>query len=163
VLETPAHAAARGARPYAKLAAVASGRSPRRPGDAEATAHALMESLRPLITGGHRLGVLSGASGIEPATYEERTFLDEAAGGTCGGLVRAYGSVLGHGMEAHFVTGVALAALALSKRSFYPPFEATETEGMLEPGCGQVLVTCFGHWCGEALGLVEPVAEGGRG
>ena len=122
-----------------------------------------MESLRPLVSGGHRLGILSGASGVEPATYEERKFLDEVAGGNRGGLVRAYGSVLGHGMEAHFITGVALAALALSKRSFYPPFEATEAEGTLEPARGQVLVTSFGHWCGEALGLVEPVAEGGRG
>ena len=58
---------------------------------------------------------------------------------------------------------VALAAMALSRRSFYPPFEATEAGGMLEPACGPVLVTSFGHWCGEALGLVEPVAEGGRG
>jgi hypothetical protein len=53
--------------------------------------------------------------------------------------------------------------LTLAKRSFYPAFEATETEGMPEPAGGPVLVTSFGHWCGEALGLVEPVAEGSRG
>jgi 3-oxoacyl-[acyl-carrier-protein] synthase II len=85
------------------------------------------------------------------------------AGGGRGGLVRAYGTLLGHGIETHFITGVALAALTLAKRSFYPPFEATETEGMPEPAGGPVLVTSFGHWCGEALGLVEPVAEGSRG
>jgi 3-oxoacyl-[acyl-carrier-protein] synthase II len=77
--------------------------------------------------------------------------------------VRAYGSVVGHGIEAHFITGVALAALALSKRSFYPPFEGAEAEGAKEAACDQMLVTALGHWCGEALGLVEPIAEGGRG
>lgn len=163
VLEAPTHAMARGARPYASLAAVVADRSPRRPGDAAAAAHALMESLRPLICGSHRLAILSGASGAEPATCEERKFLDEVAGGGRGGLVRAHGTLLGHGVEAHFITGVALAALTLAKRSFYPPFEATEAEGMPEPAGGPVLVTSFGHWCGEALGLIEPVAEGSRG
>jgi 3-oxoacyl-[acyl-carrier-protein] synthase II len=163
VIETPAHAMARDVRPYASLAAVAADRSPRRPSDAAAAAHTLMESLRPLISGSRRLDILSGASGLERATYEEREFLNEMVPPECDRVVRAYGSVLGHGMEAHFITGVALAALALSKRTFYPPFEATEAEGMPEPACGQVLVTSFGHWCGEALGLVEPVAEGGRG
>jgi 3-oxoacyl-[acyl-carrier-protein] synthase II len=163
VLETPRHAVARGARPYASLAAVAAERSPRRPGDAAAAVRGLMEQLRPLISGGRQLGILSGASGVEPATYEERRFLDRVPGAGHGGPTRAYGSVLGHGVEAHFIAGVALAALALSKRSFYPPFEGTEAEGETQPACDQVLVTSLGHWCGEALGLVEPAAEGGRG
>ncbi len=162
VLETPAHAAARGARPYASVAAVVADRSPRRPGDAAATAHTLMESLRPLISGDRRLGILSGASGVEPATYEERRFLDQVVSAKSGGLMRAYGSVLGHGLEAHFLTGIALAVLALSKRSFYPPFEGIEGERATEPACSQVLVTGFGHCCGEALALLEAVAESGR-
>jgi 3-oxoacyl-[acyl-carrier-protein] synthase II len=163
VLETPVHAMGRGARPYAHLAGVVAERSPRRPGDAAAAADGLMKQLWPPISGARRLGILSGASGVEPATYEERMFLDRVMSIEHGSLVRAYGSVLGHGVEAHFIAGVALAALALSKRSFYPPFEGTEAEGAPQPACDQVLVTSFGHWCGEALGLVEPVAGGGRG
>jgi 3-oxoacyl-[acyl-carrier-protein] synthase II len=162
VLETPGHAAARGARPYASVTAVVSDRSPRAPGDATAAAHTLMQSLAPLVGNGRPLGILSGASGVEPATREELRFLDEVTAGGRSGAVRAYGSMLGHGIEAHFIAGVALAALALSKRSFYPPFDATEREAAAGP-CSQVLVTSFGHCCGEALGLVEAVAEGARG
>jgi 3-oxoacyl-[acyl-carrier-protein] synthase II len=163
VLETPVHAVSRGARPYASLAAVVADRSARRQGDAAAAAEGLMESLRALISGSGRLGILSGASGVEPATYEERRFLDSVLSAGRRSPVRAYGSVLGHGLEAHFIAGVALAALALSKRSFYAPFEAMEAEEAPQPACDQVLVTSFGHWCGEALGLIEPVAGGGRG
>lgn len=163
VLETPAHAAARGARPYASVAAVVADRSLRRPGDAAATALTLMELVKPLIAGGRRLGILSGASGVEPITHEEREFLRQVASAAGNGIARAYGSVLGHGIEAHFIAGVALAALALSKRSFYPPFDETEREGAADCACDQVLVTSFGHCCGEALGLVEAVAEIGRG
>jgi 3-oxoacyl-[acyl-carrier-protein] synthase II len=162
VLETPAHAVARGARPYASLAAIVADQSPRRPGDAAASGHTLMKSLRPLFRGDGRLGILSGASGVEPATCEERSFLDRALSAESAGRVRAYGSVLGHGIEAHFIAGVALAGLALSHRSFYPPFEKTEAEATPEP-CDRMLVTSLGHRYGEALGLVEPVAEGRRG
>jgi 3-oxoacyl-[acyl-carrier-protein] synthase II len=79
------------------------------------------------------------------------------------GAVRAYGSALGHGVEAHFITGVALAALALSKQSFYPPFHTAERQLGRDRTCDQVVVTSFGHCCGEALGLVEAVAESARG
>ena len=162
VLETPAHAAIRRARPYASVAAVASDRSTRRPGDAGAAAQKLMQALAPLIADGRSLGILSGASGVEPATSEERRFLGEMAAER-NGAVRAYGSALGHGVEAHFITGVALAALALSKQSFYPPFHTAERQLGRDRTCDQVVVTSFGHCCGEALGLVEAVAESARG
>jgi 3-oxoacyl-[acyl-carrier-protein] synthase II len=121
-----------------------------------------MQVLSPRIGDDRRLGILSGASGVEPATCEERRFLEEMPAGR-DGAVRAYGSALGHGIEAHFIAGVALAALALSKQSFYAPFSRTERQLAADPACNQVVVTSFGHCCGEALGLVETVAEGGRG
>ena len=163
VLETPAHAAARGARPYASVATVVADRSRRRSGDGAAAARTLMQTVAPLIGGGRPRGILSGASGVEPATREERRFLDELADAGRGGAVRAYGSLLGHGMEAHFIAGVALAALALSKRSFYPPFDGTEQESERPVDRGPILVTSFGHCRGEALGLVEAVAGNCRG
>jgi 3-oxoacyl-[acyl-carrier-protein] synthase II len=162
VLETPALAAARGARPYASVAAIVCDRSPRRPGDATAAARGLMQALSPLIGDHRRLGILSGASGVEPVTCEERWFLEEMPAGR-DDAVRAYGSALGHGVEAHFITGVALAALALSKQSFYAPFDRTERQLAVDLACDQVVVTSFGHCCGEALGLVETVAESSRG
>ena len=161
VLESPGHAANRGAKPYASIAAVVSDQSSRAPGTAAETMRSLFETLAPLVDGGGRLAVLSGASGVEPATREERCFLEEL--NNVLSPVRAYGTRLGHGVEAHFVTGMALAALTLSKRSFYPPCD--DTESAMDPGvtCRQILVTCLGHDCGEALGLVEAVEEASRG
>jgi 3-oxoacyl-[acyl-carrier-protein] synthase II len=160
VLETPEHAGARGVTPYASVAAVASDRSRRNPGDAAATGHALLQSLLPLIDDGRPLGVLSGASGVEPVTREEGRFLKGLAGVGCDPAIRAYGSALGHGIEAHFLSGIALAALALSKRSFYAPFDGTGFEREVTGQCRQILVTSFGHWRGEALGLLEAIPEG---
>jgi 3-oxoacyl-[acyl-carrier-protein] synthase II len=161
VLETPGHAADRGAVPYARIAAVISSQSSRAPGSAAVATRTLLKRLTPFVSDSCLLAVLSGASGVEPATSEERRFLHElkdALGPTC-----AYGSRLGHGIEAHFVTGVALAALALSKRSFYPPSDSTESAAEPDFACRQILVTSLGHYCGEALGLVEAVEEGSRG
>jgi 3-oxoacyl-[acyl-carrier-protein] synthase II len=160
VLETPAHANARGARAYASITAVVSDRSPRRPNEAAASARALSQRLGSLVKGHRPLAILSGASGVEPATSEERRLLEDLTGALGSDYaMRAYGNVLGHGIEAHFVTGVALAALALSKQSFYPPCDAAESTTGSGADCRQVLVTSFGHYCGEALGLVEAVEE----
>lgn len=164
VIETPAHANARGAKPYASIAAVVSDRSQRRPGEAAASAHALAQRLASLLNGRSPPAILSGASGVEPATSEERRFLEDligALGDDC--AMRAYGSVLGHGIEAHFITGVALAALALSKQSFYPPCDEAGGTAGSGADCRQVLVTSFGHYCGEALGIVEAIEERPRG
>jgi 3-oxoacyl-[acyl-carrier-protein] synthase II len=159
VLETPAHAMARGAKPYASIAGVVLDRSPRRnPGDAAATVERLTHELAPHVGELAPLAVLSGASGVEPATGEELGYLDGLAGMGLRPASRAYGSLLGHGLEAHLLTGVALAALALSKRTFFPPFERTDRERVLGEACRRVLVTGFGHWRGEALALVEAVA-----
>jgi 3-oxoacyl-[acyl-carrier-protein] synthase II len=157
-LETPKHARARGVTPYAKVAAVASDRSRRQPGDAADSAQRLLQPLLPLIADNPSLAVLSGASGVEPATREEGRFLQYLGTVTRNPAVRAYGSVLGHGIEAHFLSGVALAALAISKRSFYAPFGGTDREREVTGECRQCLVTAFGHWRGEALGLVEAIS-----
>ncbi|KAB2917359.1 MAG: beta-ketoacyl-ACP synthase [Hyphomicrobiaceae bacterium] len=158
VLESPRHAIARGARPYARVSTISATRSHRAPGQAASAAQELFEAIAPSIDSVHPLGVLSGVSGVEPVTHEEATFLDGLARFDLHSVVRAYGSVLGHGVEAHFISGIALAALALSKGSFFAPFQGTESEAIGEQR--QVLVTAFGHWRGEALGLVEAVAAG---
>jgi len=160
VLESPEHARARDVRPYANVAGVALDRSRRRPGDAVATAERLMQSLKPLMDNTASLAVLSGASGVEPTTHEERRYLQGLTDAGMRPTVRAYGSVLGHGIEAHFITGIALAALAVSKGAFYAPFEGPGRERMPDGACRKVLVTGFGHWRGEALAVVEAVAEG---
>ena len=104
----------------------------------------------------HKLAVLSGASGVEPVTAEELEFLEDIRKmGFCP-YFRAWSSVLGHSLEAHFVVGMALAAMSVSQGAFYPPFDRSGYELPDEPHPDQILVTAFGHWRGEALGLVVP-------
>jgi 3-oxoacyl-[acyl-carrier-protein] synthase II len=155
VLESRGHAEARGVRPHACLRGVVSDRSDRAPGAAAASGRALLANL---LGGRDRdgLAMLSGASGVEPVTSEELAMLTERA---CGqSIVRAYGSALGHGVEAHFPAGVALAALALSRNAFYPPFDTTGVEIEMPARPDRVLVSGFGHWRGEGMALVERIA-----
>lgn len=154
VIEASGHARARGAVPYAHLAGIASDRSRRAPGEASATANRLFERLK-LDSKMKDIPVLSGASGAEAATEEERTFLASLAARGMNPVVRAWGSMLGHGVEAHAVAGLALAALAVSHERFYPPFASSEIERAHEVHPDRVLVTAFGHWRGEALALVQ--------
>lgn len=157
VIEAASHARARGARAYARIPAVVSDRSRRTPGAVKETLGRLMGRLAGHLDGG-ALAVLSGASGVEPATAEELAFLEGLAGGGRPAAIRAYGSRLGHTVEAHFPLGVALAALAAQKASFYPPFDGSGVEASLTEPLRQVLVTAVGHWRGEGLALVEKIA-----
>jgi 3-oxoacyl-[acyl-carrier-protein] synthase II len=156
VLEASGHARRRGAMPYARISRVRSDRSRRRPGDAAAAAAQLFTHLE-LGRESGKLAVLSGASGAEPATAEELQFLAGLKRHGVEPVVRAWGSMLGHSLEAHFVAGLALAALAVSKEAFYPPFDASEIERPNEVRPDRILVTAFGHWRGEGLGLVQSV------
>lgn len=153
VLESRAHAEARGARAYARIVDVVTGRCDRTPGSTTLSLSKLYERLRNKQAG--PLAVLSGASGVEPATTEEIEFIESLPSDGAEPIVRAYGSLFGHGLEAHFPAGVALAAL--SSRYKYLPKESGGT-GIERPFSGsaeQMLVTCVGHWRGEGLALVE--------
>ena len=155
VIEAASHARARGAEPYARVGAIRSGRSRRARGDVAANAARLFASIK-LDAPEDGLAVLSGASGAEPVTAEELEFLEQLRKKGYCPLVRAWGSVLGHSLEAHFVVGMALAAMSVSQGAFYPPFDHSGYELPGETHPDQILVTVFGHWRGEALGLVVP-------
>jgi 3-oxoacyl-[acyl-carrier-protein] synthase II len=154
VLESSRHASRRGASPYARLTNVVSDRSRRRAGEASTVAARLFSGLR-INPDLNEICILSGASGAEPATADELHFLSGIARRGLKPVVRAWGSVLGHSLEAHFIAGLALAALAVSNDTFYPPFDATEAETPSGMPSDRILVTSFGHWRGEALALVE--------
>ncbi|AGK56757.1 3-oxoacyl-(acyl carrier protein) synthase II [Hyphomicrobium denitrificans 1NES1] len=156
VLEASNHARARGAMPYAQIAGIESDRSHRRPGDAAAAARALLEGL-PLDANRRELFILSGANGTDQATAEELRFLSSLQKNGVNPVIRAWGSLFGHAMEAHFLVGVALAGLALSRSAFYPPFDDSGIERAHSTWPDQILVTTFGHWRGEGLGLVQSV------
>jgi 3-oxoacyl-[acyl-carrier-protein] synthase II len=151
-LEAREHAEARGAKPLAKLAAVVSGRSKRSPGDVTAALTRLWDKIDGKIAGDHA-AVLSGVAGGQPATGEERAFLEAHPDLA----VRATASYLGHGPEPQFPMNIALAAIALGHASLFPPCDATGLERPMNGALKQVVVTGIGHWRGEGLALVEKV------
>jgi len=156
VLESKAHAQARGAKPYAAMGGVVSDRSSRATGAGADAMRRLFEALSGVADG--PLPVLSGASGVEPVLAEEQAFLETVATTGRAPAIRAYGSPFGHTVEAHFPLGVALAALALKHGGFPAPFDDTGVERGLTGGAKQILVTGMGSWRGEGLALVKAVA-----
>lgn len=154
VLESREHASQRGAKIHAMLADARSDRSRRGVGDAYASLEALFERIGG-SSDARALGILSGASGVAAATREELAFLDRLVEVGAASCYRAYGSVLGHGVEAHFPLGIGLAALSLRHRRFYSAFEPLERDIAIPPR--EILVTGVGHWRGEAMALVKAV------
>ncbi|HKS63473.1 MAG TPA: beta-ketoacyl-ACP synthase [Xanthobacteraceae bacterium] len=148
VLEEKAHAQARGATPLARLAAVASDHVKRAPGAVTAALERMWSAVAPQFDAA-QAAVISGASGVAPATEEERAFL-----GRQNLAVRATGTHLGHGLEPQFPANIALAAAALRAGRLYPGGAADKA---MESGLKQVAVTSVGHWRGEGLALVEAI------
>jgi 3-oxoacyl-[acyl-carrier-protein] synthase II len=158
VLESRGHAEARGARPLARLVGVVNARSGRKPGDVAAMLGRLWNEIAPAIrgTGG---AFLSGATGVEPATGEERAFL----GAHPEFAVRATGTHIGHGVEPQFAMNVALAAIALQRGALFAPRDPTGFERPAGHPLAQALVTGVGHWRGEGLALLERVDQSAFG
>jgi 3-oxoacyl-[acyl-carrier-protein] synthase II len=152
VVESRVHAERRGAKPIARLASVISDRSRREAGLIAASLRRLWAKLAPSLRH-DQVAVISGAAGSEPSTGEERAFLAEQSGLA----VRATGTHLGHGFEPQFPMNVALAALALSHGTLFPPCGATAFEQPMAGPLRQVVVTSVGHWRGEGMALVEAV------
>jgi 3-oxoacyl-[acyl-carrier-protein] synthase II len=149
VIESREHALGRGAPPLATIAAIATDRCRRRPGEATAIAERQLAMVRHHLAP-HHAAVISGACGAHAPTREEMEFL-----GGVGLPVRGTATAFGHTLEASFPANLALAALALSHRRLFAPL-APEEQAMTGE-LRQVLVTCWGHWRGEALAVVEAV------
>jgi 3-oxoacyl-[acyl-carrier-protein] synthase II len=150
VIEARDHAEKRGAKPLARLTAVVSDRANRQPGTITQTLSRLWDRIKEKINVGH-MAILSGATGANPATAEERTFLESHADLA----VRATGSYLGHGLEPQFAMNIALATIALGHGSLFPACDTTGLEKPISGALSQVLVTGVGHWRGEGLALVD--------
>jgi 3-oxoacyl-[acyl-carrier-protein] synthase II len=150
ILEEREHAETRGAEPIAKLSLVLSGRTGRDAGAVTEALRRMWASIEPRLEP-DRYAILSGATGVEPATAEEQSFLAEHPDAT----VRATGSLLGHGMEAQFPMNIALAALAVRHGILFPPCNESPVERIMETALNQAVVTAVGHWRGEGMALVE--------
>jgi 3-oxoacyl-[acyl-carrier-protein] synthase II len=104
------------------------------------------------LDAGHA-AVISGASGAEPGTSEERNFLGKHPGLP----VRATGSHIGHGLEPQFSMNIALAAIATRHGKLFAPADGSGVETEMTAPLRQAIVTGVSHWRGEGLALVEAV------
>jgi len=148
VLESPQHAQARGARAHARLSAVCSDRNRRQEGDIEATLRRQWEAISPQVDRAHA-AVISGATGIEPATSAERRAIEEF-----GLPVRNTGTYIGHGIEAQFAANLGIGCVALEHGKLFPPTGSAD-KGESPPSLSQLIVTSVGSWRGEGLALLE--------
>ncbi|MFT4276801.1 MAG: beta-ketoacyl-ACP synthase [Rhodopseudomonas sp.] len=151
VIESKAHAEARGAKPYARLKNVVADQSRRRnAGDVTASLEKLWTQLGPRDGSA---AIITGATGAEPVTSEETAFLRNHASAP----VRGTATPFGHVMETQFPLGIALAALSLSRGALYPPNDPTGLEVEMNKTPDQIVVIGAGHWRGEGMALVEAV------
>jgi len=151
VIESKAHALARGAKPFARLTHVVADMSRRKQtGDVTQTLEKLWSQLGKLEGNG---AIITGATGAEPATSEERAFLKTHPDFP----VRATGTMFGHTMETQFPLGLALAALSISRGALFPPNDSTDVEIEMSAPPTQVVVIGAGHWRGEGMALVEAI------
>jgi 3-oxoacyl-[acyl-carrier-protein] synthase II len=150
VIEAREHAEKRGVKALGRLSFVVSDRASREPGTITQTMARLWDGLKGKVDASHT-AILSGATGANPATAEERAFLEVHRDLA----VRATGSYLGHGLEPQFAMNIALATIALDRGSLFPPCDSTGLERPMTGELKQVVVTGVGHWRGEGLALVE--------
>src|SRR6202171_4575956 len=151
VFESKAHAQARGAKPYARLTNVIADLARRkRPGEVTESLRQLWPKLGKLEGKG---AIITGATGAEPVTSEERAFLSQHPDFA----VRATGTMFGHTMETQFPLGLGLAALSISRGALFPPNDPTGLEIEMPQPPTQIVVIGAGHWRGEGMALVEAV------
>lgn len=151
VIESSEHARARGAKAYARLTNVVADLAQRKqPG-------AVTESLKALWSklgaSGDNGALITGVTGAEPVTSEEREFLAQHRDYP----VRATGTTFGHTLETQFPLGLALAALSISRGALFPPNDPTGLEVEMSKPPAQIVVMGAGHWQGEGMALVEAI------
>jgi 3-oxoacyl-[acyl-carrier-protein] synthase II len=151
VMESREHAEARGVKPYARLTKVVADRAQRKqPGAVTKSLEALWRKLD--VTGEHG-NLITGATGAEPVTSEEKVFLRQHPGFA----VRATGTMFGHTLETQFPLGLALASLSISRGALFPPNDPTGIEVAQSGSPDQIVVIGAGHWQGEGMALVEAI------
>ena len=151
VMESREHAEARGAKPYARLTKVVADLAQRKqPGAVTKSLEALWPKLGTLGDDG---ALITGTTGVEPVTSEEKAFLSQHPGYA----VRATGTMFGHTLETQFPLGLALAALSISRGALFPPNDPTGLEIEKSGAPAQIVVMGAGHWQGEGLALVEAI------
>jgi 3-oxoacyl-[acyl-carrier-protein] synthase II len=152
MLEERRHAVNRGAKPFARLARIDSHQAKRAPGAVKTVLDGMWSGLAGRVKP-ENAAFISGATGLEPITSEERAFLASHADLA----VRATGTHLGHALEPQFPANIALAAMALQRGQLYWPCDSSGVERPMNAPLRQVVVTSIGHRRGEGMALVEAI------
>ena len=118
VIESRAHATARGVTPKARIAGIRTDRCRRAPGEATANMARQIEEL-----GGAAAAdaVISGTSGAAPMAAEDHAVLD-----ALGLPVRCVSTAIGNSVEPSFPAAVAIAAMSIARGRLFPPLEPAE-------------------------------------
>src|SRR5207237_2768698 len=134
--------------------AVLAERSKRAPGAVTATLEQMWQQLAASADiNGAQTVVISGATGAEPATSEERACLSNHQELP----IRATGTHIGHGVEPQLSMNIALAAIAAKHGTLFTPADGSGVEKVMTGPLRRAVVTGVGHWRGEGLALVEAV------
>jgi 3-oxoacyl-[acyl-carrier-protein] synthase II len=151
VLESRAHAEARGAHIYATIDSIEGDRGSRGDGKFEARMGRLLEHAEDAQAG---TVIFSGSSGLHDLAAREKAVLEAKLPDSA---IRGYGGVTGHGLEAQFPLGLALAALAVANHAKVPPFDAQHEKSM-DAGAQTAVVTTVGHARGEGIAVLSAEA-----
>jgi 3-oxoacyl-[acyl-carrier-protein] synthase II len=146
VLESRAHAAARGVPAKARIAGVRTDRTNRAPGRATEASTRQIDALGGVAAAS---AVVCASSGAPLSTAEELAFLKGL-----GLPFRAAASAIGASMEPAFPAAIALAAISLARGRLFPPLESAEAPLVGVPA--GIFVTSWGLWRGESAALLVP-------
>lgn len=134
VLESADHAATRGARAYAEIAAIESAQIRR---GSEDLAKTVRELALAANDGKEPAYVISGASGAHAATAAEKSALDSLSA-----AYRGVSGLTGHLREAQFPLALALAAISVWKGEAFAPLDPSEKAA--GGTIGEAVVTTIG-------------------
>jgi 3-oxoacyl-[acyl-carrier-protein] synthase II len=149
VLESRTRAESRNAHIYAVIDAVEGDRGARDEGRFEKRLSRL-SGLGSALAADDTV-VFSGASGIAELSARERAVLEKEFDGA---TIRGFGGMTGHGMEAQFPVGLALAALSLDGAALVPAFDAGHERPMTRPA-KHAVVTTVGYTRGEGVAVLS--------
>ena len=155
VLESRAHAEGRGARIYATIDDVGGDRGERAGGKLEKRLDQL-SAAAPAVGSAADTLVFCGASGRPEISEQERRWIESRFPGAA---IRGFSGPVGHGIEAQFPLGLALAALALDAGAVVPPFDPSEQ--VMERAPRIAVVTTLGHQRGEGVAVLSAHAKAG--
>ncbi|KRB60325.1 3-oxoacyl-ACP synthase [Rhizobium sp. Root708] len=152
VLESRAHAEERGAHIYGTISSIEGDRGNRNAGNFEHRLERLLEPTDGLAA--ESTAIFSGSTGMPELAQREKAVLERQLPGAA---IRGFGGVTGHGMEAHFTLGLALAALAVDSKAVIPQFDPAHEKPMTAP-TKAAIVTTVGHQRGEGVAVLSAEA-----